>query len=114
MAEFHTWLWNYKPKTRRLCYHPANESSKNPMQDMGKGIVSGVPDYVIDIPNDEHIGLRLEFKLKGKKQSDNQIEAMNLLREMDYRYEVVYSCIEAKSVLLEYIGKSKHKERFGF
>jgi hypothetical protein len=106
LSEFHIWLWNTKPETRRLCYHVKNEGSKNPMLDLAKGVVSGAPDYVIDIPCNQINGLRLEFKLAGKTQSDNQKEVERKLIKMGFHYQVIFSCEEAIEVTEKYLAQS--------
>lgn len=103
LSEFHIWLWNTKPETRRLCYHPFNEGMGNGAMKMAKGVVSGIPDYCIDIPNSEFIGLRLEFKIAKQKQSDKQVDAMHKLRAMGFCYHVVFSSEEARKVTEEYL-----------
>ena len=111
MSEFHIWLWNTKPETRGLCFHVKNEGSKNPMLDLAKGVVSGAPDYIIDIPNDTYHGLRLEFKLPGEGQSDNQKRSERKLTKMGFLYHLIYSKEEAMEVTLQYLQKSKEYER---
>jgi hypothetical protein len=107
LSEFHIWLWNTKPETRGLCFHVKNEASGNPLKDLAKGVVSGVPDYCIDIPNDQYSGLRLEFKLPGKTQSDNQKRSEEKLTKMGFLYHVVYSKEEAEDVTLNYLRTSQ-------
>lgn len=80
----------------------------------GKGVVAGVADYCIDIPNDNYHGLRLEFKLPGKTQSDRQIDYMNKIREMGFCYEIVYSTQQAIEKMKEYMSKSRHALKMGF
>lgn len=91
---------------RRLAYHPLNEAGGNPMQNLAKGVVSGVPDYCIDIPSEVYHGLRLEFKLPGKTQSANQKDCMEKLRKMGYAYHLVYSEEEARKITELYLEKS--------
>lgn len=106
LSDFHIWLWNTKPWMRRLAYHPLNEGGVNPMQNLAKGVVSGAPDYCIDIPSEQYHGLRLEFKLPGKTQSANQKDCGEKLKRMGYAYHVVFSEEEARKITELYLQKS--------
>jgi len=77
------------------------------MQNLAKGVVSGVPDYCIDIPSEGYHGLRLEFKLPGKTQSANQKDCCEKLRKMGYAYHLVYSEEEARKITELYLEKSE-------
>lgn len=53
-----------------------------------EGVTAGIPDTNIDIPAHGYNGARIEFKVKGNKPTDNQLEAHRQLREANYLVEV--------------------------
>jgi hypothetical protein len=107
LSDFHTWLWNARPDLRRLCFHPYNEGTGSGTIKKAKGVVAGVPDYFIMVPNKDYHALTIEFKLPGKKQTPEQVVAMTRLIEQGYAYYLCYSFEEAQNVFLKYTQPSK-------
>ena len=65
LAECHTWLWNNYPELRRCCWHVANERKTSGIAGAvlkAKGVVAGVPDYVIN-----YSGKTYYFEFKTEK-----------------------------------------------
>lgn len=83
--------WNYYPKLRkRLCC--VNNNSWNKIQgnhNKAKGVISGASDmfYLLE----KGVTLYIEFKLPGKKQSDDQIEWEALCKLLGHLYAIVHT-----------------------
>ena len=68
-----------------------------------EGVLAGIPDICIPIPNGDHGALFLEFKTPKGRLSDKQKTIIPLLREAYNKVEVVRSPKEALSVVAEYL-----------
>ena len=62
------------------------------------GVLSGVPDVLLFYRG---ILFALEFKRPGEKPSLGQRAVMKMLRGLGVNVEVVYSCEEAKKILMD-------------
>ena len=56
-----------------------------------EGVVPGVSDLVLFIPNLTHHGLFIELKIKPNKQSEHQKKWQLMVEAMNYKYVLVYS-----------------------
>lgn len=91
LSQCHTWLWNTYPELRYKCWHVANErtcSAKEGAILKAKGVVSGVPDYVI---NHKCRSYYIEFKTDTGKLSDNQKKIINALKNDGFDVEIIRS-----------------------
>lgn len=105
LSDFHLWMWENEPSLRRLCFHPNNEANLGPLagaMNKAKGVVAGVADYIMLVPNQTSHGLCIEFKVPGGVQSDKQQDFEQKVKAMGYRYEVAYSTEEAIKIWQEY------------
>ena len=105
LSDFHLWMWDTHPEFRRLCFHPNNEANLGPLVgaiNKAKGVVAGVADYIMLVPNGSCHGLCIEFKKVGEKQSDKQIDFETKVRSVGFRYEVAYSTEQAIEIWQEY------------
>ncbi len=71
-----------------------------------EGVLPGVSDLVLFIPNKTHHGLFIELKIKPNKQSTHQKEWEKLVTAMNYAYVVVYSFDDFKLQIEAYIGNT--------
>lgn len=69
-----------------------------------EGVMPGVSDLFLMIPNNGHHGLFLEMKKeKGAKLQQNQLEFLNLAESMGYAAEVAYGFEEAQEIIKKYL-----------
>lgn len=67
-----------------------------------EGVLSGVWDIFVPIPQGVFGGLFIEMKVGSNKLTDNQKRFKDGL-ETSYKFEVCYSWIEAKEVIEDYL-----------
>ena len=69
-----------------------------------EGVLAGVPDVFIAIPNSKSHGLFIEFKIKPNKQTQSQINFMKQIVALGYDYYVCYNeWADAKEYLENYL-----------
>ena len=105
LSDFHLWMWETYPELRRLCFHPNNEANLGPLvgaMNKAKGVVAGVADYIMLVPNQTSHGLCIEFKVPGGVQHPHQITFMERVREQGFMYVVCFSTEEAIKIWQEY------------
>jgi hypothetical protein len=56
-----------------------------------EGVIPGVSDLVLFMPNLTHHGLFIELKIKPNKQSEHQKKWQLMVEAMNYKYVLVYS-----------------------
>jgi hypothetical protein len=56
-----------------------------------EGVMSGVPDIHIPVPNRFYHGMYIEMKVKPNKPTDNQLSVMKELEKCGYKCVVCYS-----------------------
>jgi hypothetical protein len=56
-----------------------------------EGVIPGVSDLVLFMPNLTHHGLFIELKIKPNKQSEHQKKWQLMVEAMNYKYALVYS-----------------------
>lgn len=71
-----------------------------------EGVLPGVSDLVLFIPNKTHHGLFIELKIKPNRQSTHQKEWQELVTNMGYGYSLVYSFDEFQKTIQDYIGNT--------
>jgi hypothetical protein len=99
LSECHKWLWNTYPETRYLCWHVANERKQSPMQGAimkAKGVLSGVPDFVI---NWKGKTLYIEFKISTGKQTESQKMIQKALESQSFEYHIIRNIEEFKKLI---------------
>jgi hypothetical protein len=69
------------------------------------GLVLGVADFLFDLPsyNKEYRSLWIEFKAKGKKQSDVQLEFQKRVEGDGSKYIVCYDAEVAVQGIVDYL-----------
>jgi hypothetical protein len=108
----YTW-WQFFARTKgidpRLMYHVPNEGFggrfgviRGKLQ-KAQGTVSGVPDYIMDIPHGGYHGLRIELKTDDGVVSQAQKEMLALLSERGFMAVVARSTDEARSIIETYL-----------
>jgi hypothetical protein len=90
----------------RLLRHWPNEGRRNPKLARETGIISGVSDYVLPVPNGDHIGLWLEIKAPGKEPTEAQYEWLKDMSSMGHQAEWVDSVAAAQMIIETYARKA--------
>lgn len=100
----------------KLLIHPRNEASRYTRRiaiDAAAGVVAGVPDLMLLLPSQDHsseepwlyYGLCIELKYgKTNNQSPAQREYQLFVEAAGYKYEVVRSFDEFKTVVSDYMS----------
>lgn len=96
-------------KLGKLLYHACNEGKRNPVRSKKIGIVSGVADVHLPIPNKDYHSLYIEFKAGSNKQTPEQIEFEKQVKAAGNEYVVCYSAASAIEILKDYLSTSKYK-----
>lgn len=106
-AECVQWFWNEYPQYRGNLFHIPNEGNRSSKTDgayrKALGLVSGVSDLILLIPNKLHHALCIEMKTETGRQSDAQRQWQFKVEQQGYRYEVVRSLEEFKKLIEEYL-----------
>jgi hypothetical protein len=77
----------------------------------GEGVVAGVADLFLMLPNAAHSGLFVEVKTPKGRQSDSQKEFERKAQERGYRYAVCRTLDEFRQVVEEYIATESHPQK---
>lgn len=111
-------LWKTKyPKIWRCFFMIKNDGQKNKtittkngkeisiaaIRDKAMGLLSGVADCYLSIPNAHYHGMYIEFKTGTGKQSDNQKKFEGLASRLGYKYVILRSVTEFDVVLNDYM-----------
>lgn len=100
-----------------LLFHPANGGFRNPKEAAilhGMGVVSGVSDLILLIPNLEFHGLCIEIKTpaqyrtKNHGQSDNQIMFEKWVKAAGYDYQIATSVEQFIDIVSAYMKKTPY------
>lgn len=97
------------PAIGKRLYHACNEGKRNPRRSKKIGIVSGVADVHLSIPNKFYASLYIEFKAGSNKQTPEQKEFQKQVEEAGNKYAVCYSADEAIGILKYYLLTTKYK-----
>lgn len=106
-AEIYKQINHLFPITRGLFYAVPNGGYRNKAEAIkliATGLLPGVADLILDIPNNQFHGLKLELKLKGKTQSPNQIKYQENVTKHGYLYTVAYTLSQAIQIVAEYLN----------
>lgn len=71
-----------------------------------EGVIPGVADLVLFIPNKTYHALFIELKIKPNKQSAHQKEWQKIVEANNYQYVIVYSFDDFKLQIETYIGNT--------
>lgn len=94
------------PPIAPFFFHIANEGNGNVIRGRKlkrEGIVAGIPDNFLSLPNPHYHGLYIEMKRHGEKPSDIQLETHARLRCAGYKVVVCYSAREAAKEIKQYL-----------
>lgn len=100
ISDCHIWLWNTYPELRFCCWHVANERKTNKIQGAllkAKGVVSGVPDYVVNIAEKTYY---FEFKTEKGVLSENQKKCHESLRKQGFEVFIIRDFESFKNIIL--------------
>lgn len=109
-AECFRMAWNDFPITRKLLFHVENElnfAGDNSIRGAirrSEGIVKGVSDLILLIPRRDWHGLMIELKTEDGRQSLAQKEWQSLVEAQGYRYEIIRTLDDFRSLLWDYLG----------
>ena len=108
-AECVAWFWNTYPEYRGLLFHVPNEGNRESKTDgayrKALGLVSGVSDLILLVPNGYFHALCIEMKTEIGKQSDAQIVWQQKVENQRYKYVVIRSLEGFKKEILDYLSK---------
>lgn len=68
-----------------------------------EGVVSGVSDLILFVPNNDFHALCIEMKTDKGKQSENQILWQNAVDRFGYKYVLCHSLTEFQQIIKDYI-----------
>lgn len=87
-----------------LMYHVPNEGKRsNGAVLKAMGMKNGVPDVVLPVARKNFHGLYLEMKYGKNRETKEQKEFMELLRQQGYKTSVCYGFENAKEAILTYL-----------
>lgn len=101
-----TWFRYQYPKLSLLLVSIPNGGSRNKIEAANlkrQGVVSGVADLILFIPNNTYSGLCIEMKYGNGKQSDNQSEWQKAVERQNYKYIICRSFDEFKNDVENYL-----------
>ena len=104
------WFHLQWPALRMLMFHPKNEGHGNRAAGAiakAEGVVAGVADLVLLVPNAEHHCLCLELKTEKGRQSKTQKEFQKVIEAAGGAYHIVRDIETFVSVVNEYLSKVK-------
>jgi hypothetical protein len=104
---FMQWL-SYHPHIGQATFHIPNGGFRNAREAANlkrQGVLSGVPDIFVAVPNLPYSGLFIEFKAGKNPLTKNQKTVIERLLKNGYQCKVCYSWFEARDVLKDYLGE---------
>lgn len=69
-----------------------------------QGVLAGVADLQLAIPNKQYHSLFIEMKFAKNKQQPSQIEFQKAVEKQGYKYALVYSFDEFMQLINDYLG----------
>lgn len=112
-AEYHKWLWNTYPMTRKKCYAIPNGGLRIPTEAVrlqATGTLAGVCDYHHAIPAGGFASLYIEFKEPGANMNTDhvkkQLKVHESLREAGNKVVICTSVLQAQNELHEYLKET--------
>lgn len=101
------WFMYEYPQYAGLLFHVPNGGYRKKTTAIimkQEGVVSGVADLILLVPNKDSHGLCIEMKTEKGRQSDNQKVWQFKVTEQGYQYEVVRSVEQFIDVINAYLG----------
>jgi hypothetical protein len=96
------------PITRGYLYAVPNgaylANKTEAMKLIATGLLPGVADMCLDLPNKQYHGLKIELKVKGKKQSDQQKLYQKRVEAVGYKYVVVDTLTDFLNSITDYLN----------
>lgn len=90
-----------------LCFAIPNGGARSALTGAmlkAEGVVAGVPDLMIAVPNGKHAGLFVEMKVKPNRPSREQKEIISKLEDAGYKVEICYTFDEFVKIVNEYLA----------
>lgn len=100
------------PELRRRCFHIPNGGKRNIREAMflkRQGVLSGVFDVFLAIPNHLYNGLWIEFKAGKNCLTENQHIFMQEMQDSGYDCQIFYTWNEAFDYVKIYLQKTAHR-----
>lgn len=91
------WFRLQYPKFAQLLYAVPNGGRRDAVTGKhlkDEGVIRGVSDLILDVPNAKYHGLRIEMKTKSGVQSREQKEYQKAVETMGYKYIICRSIEE--------------------
>lgn len=109
------WFKLQYPIYNKLLIAIPNGGYRNPREAKNlkdQGVMSGIPDLFLAIPNSNYCGLWIEMKRKGLgKLTKYQKEMHKILSEKNYSVVTAYGWEEAANYINIYLGKNHDRSR---
>lgn len=99
------WLRLQHPNV--LCFAIPNGGARSALTGAmlkAEGVVAGVPDLMIAVPNGWHAGLFVEMKVKPNRPSKEQVQVIKRLEDVGYKVAVCYSFDEFVKIATDYLA----------
>ena len=90
-AEIFQRVWNAYPQYRRLFFHIPNGGNRSIVEGVrfkAMGVIAGIPDMFLAIPNEKYHGYFIEVQKPGEKAKPDQVKIHSLLRNQGYKVEM--------------------------
>ena len=101
------WFRLRYPSYGKLLFHVPNGGQRNKITAAilkREGVVAGVADLILLVPNDKHHGLCVEMKTPKGRQTDNQKEWEALVVDQGYEYRIARDLDDFMTIVYEYFG----------
>lgn len=102
--------WEIQPKYKRLqgmLYMVTNDGFKSWAEaniDKSRGLIAGIPDLQLAIPNTEFHGLYIELKSGKNGLNDSQKRMIPMLKAAGYRVEIIKDVLDFADLITEYLS----------
>lgn len=99
------WLRYQHPQV--LCFAIPNGGARSALTGAmlkAEGVVAGVPDLMVAVPNDGYFGLFIEMKVKPNRPSKEQKKIISRLEDAGYKVAVCYCFEEFEQAVTDYLG----------
>lgn len=94
---------------KKIITKNGKEISLQAIRDKSMGLLSGVADCYLSIPNRYFHGMYIEFKTPAGKQSENQIKFQGMCQVLNYKYVLIRSVTEFDVVVNDYMSTTDPK-----
>lgn len=101
------WFRYQYPQYKMLLFAIPNGGQRNRIvaaKLKAEGVVSGVSDLFLSVPNHGKHGFYIEMKISGNKPTENQKKFLGLVDKFDYQTQVCYSFDEFKEAIKSYLN----------